>query len=253
MLAVIRREIIGQKLLDNKFLTVKELSEEFHVTDETIRRDLKLLEEKGELFRTHGGAYLKSVKDYDIDVNYRQTKELEAKQKIAVIAKDLVQDNNVVFLDSSTTAAEIAKAICNMNLTVVTNSLISANILVNYSTIKIIVIGGELDPTNLCFISDSSSNEINRYFTQKCFVSCRSLCLEHGPMDSNERLAQIRLAAIQNSNSVYLIADHTKFSEVSLYKIASFKELDAIITDVKPDARWHQCVEENEIDLLYPE
>jgi len=64
MLAVKRRQIITEKVKEKKFVTVKELTDEFDVTDETIRRDLKVLEEEGELLRTHGGAFLREVKTF---------------------------------------------------------------------------------------------------------------------------------------------------------------------------------------------
>ncbi len=252
MLAVKRREIITEKIKEKKYLTVKELTEAFDVTDETIRRDLKFLEDRGELFRTHGGAYLGEIRATDIDVKFRKTKEIRAKQEIANISKRLISENNVIFLDSSTTAAEVAKAISDMNLTIVTNSVIITEIMINHPNIKTIVIGGQLDLTNLCFISETSSNELGRYFTQKCFVSCRSLSFEHGPMDSNERLAAVRSSAINNSHSVYLIADHTKFDEVSLCKIAPFEKFHGIITDTRPDERWIKMAAQKGFDLLFP-
>jgi DeoR/GlpR family transcriptional regulator of sugar metabolism len=252
MLAVKRRQIIAEKVKEKKFITVKELTEEFDVTDETIRRDLKYLEQHGELLRTHGGAFLREVKTFDVDVQYRKAKEIEAKLKIAEISKNIINDNDVIFLDSSTTAAEIAKAIRDMTLTVVTNSLLITNVLANHANIKTIVIGGTLDLTNLCFIGDSSSTELGRYFTNKCFVSCRSISLEHGPMDSNERLAMIRSAAISNSNSVYLIADHTKFGGVSLCQIAPLEKFDGIITDEQPSQQWLKAVSKSGPEFLLP-
>lgn len=252
MLAVKRRQIIAEKIKEKNFITVKELTEEFDVTDETIRRDLKYLEQHGELLRTHGGAFLREIKTFDVDVQYRKTKEMDAKLKIAEISKGIIKENDVIFLDSSTTAAEIAKSIRDMNLTVVTNSLLIINLLANHPSIKTIVIGGTLDLTNLCFIGDSSTGELSRYFTNKCFVSCRSLSLEHGPMDSNERLAMIRSAAISNSNAVYLIADHTKFSGVSLCQIAPLDKFDGIITDLQPDEQWLKMASKSKLEFLFP-
>jgi DeoR/GlpR family transcriptional regulator of sugar metabolism len=252
MLAVKRREIIVHKVRANKYVTVKELAEQFDVTDETIRNDLKFLEDRGDLFRTHGGAYVQAIRSYDVDVNYRLVVELAAKQKIAKIARNIINDNHIIFLDPSTTAAEIAKSITEMNLTVVTNSLLTTNLLANYPNIKIILIGGTFNKTYHCFINDINNLDMHEYFTQVSFVSCRSLCLEHGPMDSNQPLSQLRAMAIKNSQRVYLIADHTKFNEISLYKIASFEDLDGIITDEKPNDQWLEMAEETGIEILYP-
>ena len=252
MLAVKRRQIITEKVKEKKFITVKELTDEFDVTDETIRRDLKVLEEEGELLRTHGGAFLREVKTFDVDVQYRQTKEIVAKQRIANISKKLIDDHDVIFLDSSTTAAEIAKSVSDLELTIITNSLLIANLLANNQNIKTIVVGGTLDLTNLCFIADTTAGELSRYFTNKCFVSCRSISFDHGPMDSNESLAMIRSTAINNSNSVYLIADHTKFNGVSLCQIATYDKFDGIITDVQPDEDWIKMTSKIGVKLLFP-
>jgi len=252
MLAIKRRELIAQKIKHNEQVTAKELSDQFDVTYETIRRDLIELEEQGEIQRTHGGAFYNSVKDYDVDVSSRLVKELESKQKIAKIARSLVKQNNVIYLDSSTTATEIAKEICDMKITVVTNSLLTTNLLTEFPNIRTITIGGELDLINHCFVSYKNNIASTNYFTQISFVSCRSLCLEHGPMDSNEQLAEIRLAAIKNSRVSYLIADHTKFNEVSLYKISSFDDIDGIITDIKPDEQWIKSQSKLGFKLIYP-
>jgi DeoR/GlpR family transcriptional regulator of sugar metabolism len=248
MLISDRRKRISELVKKKKFIRVNELAEMFNVTGETVRRDLKYLDKHGELSRAHGGAYIRS---YDVDIQYRQTKMVEAKKHIARICKELIKENDVIFLDSSTTALEIAKALVGLKLTIVTNSLLITNLLVAYPYVKTIVIGGNLDLMNHCFTGPQSIEEIANYYTQKCFVSCRTLSSVHGPMDSNEFLAQVRSIAVEHSNESYLVADSTKFDDMSLRPIASLEQFAAVITEKEPAEHWGNLASEKGFKLLF--
>ncbi|MEA4812254.1 MAG: DeoR/GlpR family DNA-binding transcription regulator [Anaerolineaceae bacterium] len=248
MLSVDRRQKISEIVKEKKFITVNELASLLEVTGETIRRDLKYLDDRGELSRAHGGAYIRS---YDVDIHYRETKMVEAKQHIAQICRGFIKENDVVFLDSSTTALEIAKTFLDVNLTVVTNSLVITNFLVAQPNIKTVTIGGNLDLRNLCFSGPATVSEVGRYYTQKCFISCRTLSSVHGAMDSNELLAQVRAIAVKNSNEAFLVADSTKFDDMSLCPIAPMESFSALVTEKKPHETWQNLAKEKNFRLIY--
>ena len=146
MLAVTRKSEIKDIVLEKKSVTVTELAKIFSVTEETIRRDLKQLESEGFLTRTYGGAFIQDGVENNIDLSIRETAYLKNKQAIASRCRELIHNGDSIFLDSSTTTLTIAKAINDMRLTVVTNSLMIINELCDKANIHLIAIGGNYTP-----------------------------------------------------------------------------------------------------------
>lgn len=253
MLASKRQDFITKIITEQKFITVEQLSQEFNVSGETIRRDLKNLEKKGILKRAYGGAYLEGARDNDVNVQVRKDKMIQNKEAIAAICSQFLQPDDTLFLDSSTTALEIAKLITDVPITVITNSLIIVNQLSGLRNVRIISLGGVLDVVNMCFTGKTTINEISNYYAKKGFISCRSLSMKYGVMDSNEQIGQVRSAAMANSNKCYLIADHTKFDNTALCKINDLNQFEAIITDLKPDDAWMEYLESIQVPVYYPD
>lgn len=250
MLAVKRKSIIKDMVLENKSVTVADLAKKFNVTEETIRRDLKVLEAEGVLTRTYGGAFVQSGVINEVNIAVRETFLIENKRLIANKCVNLVHNGDSIFLDCSTTAYYIAQALKNMRLTVITNSLKITNLLVSYQNIRLITVGGILDHENMSFTGKNVIDILNIYFFDVSFVSCRSLSLEHGITDSEEQKAAIRKLAIQHSNKIYVVADYSKFNKTSFIKICDFSDVDGIIVDKKLSQEWHDCFS-NANTILY--
>lgn len=149
MLAVERRACIKETIQEQKSVAVSDLARRFDVTEETIRRDLKVLEAQGVLTRTYGGAFIQGGAINEVDVTLRETSYVEAKRQIAAQCLQLIRNGDSIFLDSSTTALEIARAIRDMRLTVLTNSLLIADVLSHSESIRLQVIGGVLQPQSM--------------------------------------------------------------------------------------------------------
>lgn len=239
MLPIDRRNYIKNILAEKKSVTVSELSKEFNVTEETIRRDLNLLEKEGVLIRTYGGAFIQEGTLNVIDYSLREANHVESKKNIAEKCIKFVHNGDSVFLDSSTTAAYIARALCKMKITVLTDSLKIMTILSNYDNIKLIGTGGELSQRTMSFIGPGAIHSINQYYVDVAFISCRSLSLENQITDSSEYLAQVRQHIIERSNKTYVVADYSKFGRTSFYHICHFRKIHAIITDRLLDQDWH--------------
>ncbi|MFR6510249.1 MAG: DeoR/GlpR family DNA-binding transcription regulator [Dorea sp.] len=120
-----------------------------NVTRETIRRDLRAMEQEHELIRTHGGAYILDGVQNDLDISTRRGSKIEEKKAIALKCDALIQTGEIIYLDNSTTAWFIANKISSRKLTVVTNSLEIANILSSSPRPSIcFLIGGEYSPAH---------------------------------------------------------------------------------------------------------
>lgn len=253
MLPASRLTYITNRLTSQKFVSVDELSQELNVSGETIRRDLKLLEEQGILKRTYGGAYLEGSTESDVNVQVRKSILLPHKEQIANLCCQFIRPDDTIFLDSSTTSLEIAKRIVQMPVTVITNSLMIISYLSNHRNVRVIAIGGILDVVNMCFTGKSTLSEMSNVYARKGFISCRTLSSRFGVMDSNEQIGQVRTIANKNCYKNYLVVDHTKFGNTSMYKIADFRDFDAVITDKSPSLKWIEMFENLGIPVYYPE
>lgn len=250
MLAIERKALIKEAVLEKKSVVVSELSQQFDVTEETIRRDLKALEAEGFLTRTYGGAFIQEGSINDVDVSVRETAYVESKKQIALQCLSLVNNGDAIFLDGSTTALETARALQGMHLTVLTNSLLIADLLAKSQDIRLIIIGGTLYPQSMCFFGNATLEELTTYYVDTAFISCRSLSLQNGVTDSTEQNAALRKKIVTRADRTYLLADHTKFNRTSFIKICDFQELRGIITDQALSPEWHQMAAESHLELL---
>ena len=147
MLAKERQNRIVELVNENGSVLVKELSEQFEVTEDSIRKDLSLLEKKGLLKKTYGGAMRNRVNTHERYVSQRKGKNIKEKQDIARKAFELIEEGDVIFLDISTINIELIKLIveANLNITVVTNMI---DIMLNFtaeSEVNLLFVGGKLN------------------------------------------------------------------------------------------------------------
>ena len=116
MLALERRNLILEKLQEEKRVVVSELSQLYNVSEETIRRDLDKLEKEGLATKSYGGAVINEDVGIDLPFNIRKNQNVQGKQKMAEIAASMVNDGDHIFLDASTTAVFVAKALKEKNV-----------------------------------------------------------------------------------------------------------------------------------------
>ena len=235
MLAIARRNAIKEQLQEHKSVTITDLAARLNVTKETIRRDLRAMEEDGELIRTHGGAYILEGVQNDIDISTRQI---------------LIQPGDFIFLDGSTTAWFIARKIADRKLTVVTNSLEIANILSTSKTVHLVLIGGEFHSSSKSFGGDGAVRNLQQYFLDKAFISCRSVSMEFGITDTNDNDAVLHRIALDHAKLKYLVVDHSKLNSASFSSVCGLKELDGIIMDTDFSPEWKDCLNRNQV-LIY--
>lgn len=253
MLAVTRKAEIKDIILEKKSVTVTELSKAFSVTEETIRRDLKQLEAEGFLTRTYGGAFIQDGVENTVNVSLRETIYLKSKEAIGRKCLDLIHHGDSIFLDSSTTALSIAKAVRDMRLTVVTNSLLVINELCGQDNIRLVTVGGTYTSRDKAFNGLITSANLETFYLDKVFMSCRSLSIEHGITDSLESVAAVRQTMMRRSKEVYLVADYSKFDNTSFIFIANFKNITGVVTDRQLDDRWKEFLNSQHVKIYETE
>ena len=238
MLAIARKAAIRERLHEHKSVRITELAAELNVTKETIRRDLREMEQGGELIRTHGGAYILDGVQNDIDVGTRQVLKIPEKERIAQKCDSIIQSGDYIYLDGSTTCWSIARKVSHRKLTVLTSSLEIANILSPFDTIKLHVIGGEFSPKNKDFVGEGAIKTLERYFVDKAFISCRSVHIRYGITDTNDGRARLHQTALEHAREKYLVVDHSKVGPTSFAFACGLDSIDAMICDKPLPQEW---------------
>lgn len=244
MLAVERRNLILEKAHENKKVIVSELSREFEVSEETIRRDLDKLEEDGHVTKSYGGAVLNEKSSIDIPFNVRWKANPEGKQRIAELICEEIKDGDHIMLDASTTAVFIAKNIKQKrHLTVITNSIEILLELADVTGWDIMATGGELKPNSMSLIGKKASDGIASYHVDKAFFSCKGIDLKNGITDGNVETGGIKQNMLAAADKVYLAADSSKFGRTAFSKICDLSAVDCVVTDAEPDREWLEAFE----------
>lgn len=249
MLAIARKQAIREQLQEYKSVRITDLAAALNVTKETIRRDLHDMENDGELIRTHGGAYILDGVQNDIDISTRQILKMPEKEIIAQKCDSLIQSGDYIFLDGSTTAWAIARAISHRRLTVLTTSLEIANILSSSDTIRLFVVGGEFSATTRSFTGNSAVRNLEQYFVDKAIISCRSVSMEYGLTDTNDNDAVLHRLALEHAREKYLAVDYSKLDKNSFSRIAPISILNGIIMDRSFPVPWIKYLSENQVRI----
>ena len=253
MLALERRNLILEKLQTEKRVVVSELSQLYEVSEETIRRDLDKLEKEGLATKSYGGAVINENVSIDLPFNIRKNQNVSGKQKMAEIAAEMVNDGDHIFLDASTTAVFIAKAIKDKErLTVITNSM---EILIELSYVSgwnIISTGGVMKEGYLAFLGSRTEEVIRSYYVDKVFFSCKSIDQEWGIMESQEAFGTTKKAMIASGRKKILVVDSTKFDQTAFSVAGKLRDLDVVVTDRKPTEKWLARFADAGIECRYP-
>ncbi len=252
MLAVERRQAIFEILKEHGSVTVVDLSQQFEVSDETIRRDLTKMESSGLLQKTYGGAFLNAGMHYEIPVDMRVNTYVEGKNVIGALCAQLIHNGDTIFLDASTTAVHIAENILEKkNLIVITNALKVAEALARGRGNKVICTGGTLRPSSLTTVGKTAETAVTNYFADKAFICCDGVHRVHGVTDANEREAEIRKQMIRQAESSILVVDATKFDKTSFVHMAEFSEFDVLVTDKPLSEEWQTTIRDADVELRW--
>ena len=250
MLAIERRGEIMTLLEQNQSVLVAELSKTYNVTEETIRRDLEKLEREGLAEKTYGGAVLKQSVNVDMPFRVRERTNKEGKSTIASKAIALIEDGDTIMLDSSSTVLGIARCLKQRkNVTVITNSI---EVLIELSTAKeltVISTGGTLRELSLSLVGRNAERMLQSFNVDKAFVSCKGIDAAKGITESNEAEVEIKRAMQAAAKKTYVAVDGTKFGKVSFVKLADWRDVDGVVTDVLPDAVWQEFFRTSNIKL----
>ncbi|MDC6366804.1 MULTISPECIES: transcriptional repressor AgaR [Flavobacteriaceae] len=232
-LTVERRKKILNQLEKNGQVFVHELSEQFNVSEVTIRNDLELFESKKLLIRSRGGAILvENTVGADYHLSDKDKMHYTEKMKIGKEAATLISNGETIILDSGTTTMEIAKNIAAENtLNVITNAFNIADQLIKNPNISIIVPGGIMRKNSHSLVGPLAEKSIRNFYVDKLFLGVDGFDCKEGAFTPNIEEAHLNKIMIDISKEVILVADSSKFKRRSLAFICPPSKIDMVITD----------------------
>ncbi len=252
MLAIERRNAILSKLyLDGKVI-VSALSQEFDVTEETIRRDLEKLDKEGLVKKSYGGAVLVQNFSTDIPHSVRKKANVEAKQKIAEKISSLFNDGDCIMLDASSTALLLLNYIKNLkNITLITNSVEALIELSDKDDWNVFSTGGKLKKGSLSLVGPQAEKTIRAFHVDYAVCSSKGVDITRGITDSNEKDSEMKQAIFESAETRILCVDSSKFDKISLIKVGDINEVDIIATETEPSASWKEYLKRKNVELIY--
>ena len=224
------------------FITVKELCEKLYASESSIRRDMIVLENRGIIKRTYGGAELITNFSNVISFNKRSHHNMEAKKVIAKKAAKLIKDGNVIFLDQSSTSFYLANEIIYRNsLTVITNNIEILCLLSN-SGIKVVSSGGFLSSENRsCLMGADAQSIFENTYADIVFFSAKSLSYDGIISDCTREEVTIRNSMLKNSAKKVFLCDSEKFGTKSAYKQCTLLDVDYLISENEDVQKFSSC------------
>ncbi len=225
-----RRQELAQTLVQTGKLVVKELAASYHVSAETIRKDIAYLETLGIAKKTHGGAiYINDERE--LPFFHTNTLNRNLKAAVAQKAVSLIQ-GRVVVMDGGSTTLAIARLLSlQENITVFTNSLSAVPVLANATGVNLVLTGGEVRKVSQDQVGSWTTRAIREISADIAFIGANSLAHIFGPSTSNMNEVEVKQAMIASSRRAYLVVDSSKLNVVSTYQFATWRELAGIVTD----------------------
>jgi DeoR/GlpR family transcriptional regulator of sugar metabolism len=231
MLARQRHQEILDRVGRAGAVRVTELARSLGVAEETIRRDLEKLDSEGKLVRTHGGAVSLPEDRREVPFDVRRGTHSAEKESVARAAARFVDEGDVIALDASSTAYCLARALPDRPLTVLTNSMEVATLLMARPKVQVVSTGGMLDVASQSFVGSFAEEALLRLHIGKLFLSSKGVDLARGLSEAADAHARLKRRMMDLADVTYLLADHSKFGVKSVVFFADVKDVDVVITD----------------------
>ena len=232
MYAPERQQEILRLARDGGRVDVVSLAEEFQVTAETIRRDLKALDRAGLLRRVHGGAIPAGRLDFEPDLTERESTAADEKDRIAKAALAELPTQGTVILDAGTTVARLAGIVpLEAELTVVTHSLPIAARLADHPGMQLHLVGGRVRHRTRAAVDAWALRAYGEIRADVVFVAANGFSAEHGLTTPDLAEAAVKRAAMAAARRVVLLADSAKHGQEHFARFGALSDVDLLITD----------------------
>ncbi|MBY7144623.1 DeoR/GlpR transcriptional regulator [Virgibacillus sp. NKC19-3] len=239
MLTEERHAFILQILKRNGIVKSQDLMNQLECSESTIRRDLRQLEETGDLKRIHGGAKRIYQLDEELPTSEKSFKNIQEKQIIGKRATSLIQENDVIFMDAGTTTLAMVPYLQGKSITVVTNGIQHASLLAEQQ-IETFLIGGKIKHSTKAIIGSVSLNELKNYRFNRVFLGMNGIDPEFGCTTPDPEEAALKQRAHEQAAVTYLLADQSKWNKVSFAKVCDMEEVTIITNNIPENLQYNK-------------
>lgn len=247
MLTEERHSMIIKAVNERSSVTIAELAEMLDVSASTVKRDLIILANEGKIIKVRGGAMSRNESFNSVEKNVEEKASIctEEKMTIAKYAAELIENGDFVFLDAGTTTEKMIDYLNVKDVTFVTNGFIHAKKLARKGY-KVFITGGEIKASTEAIVGAECVLTLKNYNFTKCFMGTNGISLTAGFTTPDVNEARVKSAAIESSREVYVLADHSKFDEVSSATFAGLGKA-VIITDRIPNRKYNNAADITEV------
>ena len=244
-----RRERIQEYLTIHQIARTADLCEMLDASEATVRRDLEWMESKGILERTHGGAILNQRMILEQEYQQRAQHHPEEKRRIGELAASLIEEGDIVFINSGTTATQVLQHIRrDSNITVFTNN-VSAVMELGNPGFHYFLIGGEFQPRSSSIAGRFALDNLGLVYANKTILGVDGISLKHGcTVPTNAEAEVVRRMIDRTKGSIIIAADYSKWGVVSNFQIANIDEIDKLVSDDRLDSSAFDSLAEHNIE-----
>lgn len=214
---------------------VAALAAELEVASETIRRDLKVLAGRRLLKRVHGGAVPLETAAFESGVEYRSQVDLAQKHRIATEAVKQLHGAETVYLDEGFTPRLIAERLAELELTVVTSSLLAAEAFAHSSSVTVLLLGGRMRGRTLATVDHWAVDMLAGLVVDVAYLGTNGISVEYGLTTPDPAVAAVKSTAVRVARRPILVTAHSKFGESSFCRFAQVTDFESIVTGAELD------------------
>lgn len=243
---------ILEMVTEQGFVTIESLATYFGISQQTIRRDIILMDQHQFLCRFHGGAGI-AQDQKRISYSDKQQVAVEAKMKMALKAMTLVKPSMTVFIDVGTSAEALARVLRTSEigpLRVVTASIIVANILLDMPGAEILVPGGSLKTTDGALVGGFVNQVLRSFRYDLGFIGGSGFDVNATLMDFDVEKVLVKHAAIENSNKVVVLADSGKYRRNASIKVVGVEKMGYLVSDALPFGSLREQMQKASVEVL---
>jgi DeoR family glycerol-3-phosphate regulon repressor len=234
--------------------SVESLAEQFGVTLQTVRRDVKMLADEGLLARFHGGVRLPASTTENIAYRQRQKLNEAAKRRIArAVAKDVPENCSLILNIGTTTEAIARELLHHRGLRVITNNLNVAAILSDNPDCEVIVAGGVVRSRDRGIVGEATVDFIQQFKVDIGLIGISAIEPDGTLRDFDYREVKVAQAITRHSREVWLAADHSKFNRPAMVELGRLEQVDTLYTDAEPPAPFPSLLADAGVQLVIAE
>jgi DeoR family transcriptional regulator, fructose operon transcriptional repressor len=252
-----RLTMIMEILQRDTKVSVESLAGILKVSGTTVRSDLRELEVRNMIMRTHGGAMLKgSVEEalqQDRDPSYesRIKKNVRLKKAIGKAVAALLDDGDSMMLDDGSTTLQVARSLpAGKRFHVITNGVNICLELLGNPDVDMVATGGSLNRVDLSFYGSVAEGTTSRFFANKAILGASGISLSHGITAPDQEKADLKKAMIAHARELIIVADHTKLDRVTLVPVCGIEKVHRIVTDNQAPAEMITRLRESGVEVI---